>query len=245
MGRHGRCIRLAGVAGATTVLGYLAWRPRMLTWGATSEEAAEPLPGDEVTPNPRLQSTRATTIGAPPEVVWPWIIQMGIGRAGFYTHDWVERLLVRARYVEGRHSATRIHPELQRLDVGDVVPYGGGVYASVVDVEPFRHLVHAEAWVLRPLPGRRTRLIVRYRGMGYISEALGGLASDAAPLSRAIRFVVVHVPGVDMLARALDFFIGDPLHHYMESGMIRGIKDRAEGKGAATARSAVLPKSTR
>ena len=78
---------------AAEALGYLAWRPRMLRWGATEEEAAEPLPGDEITPHPRVRSTRAITIEAPPEEVWPWIVQMGMGRAGFYTHEWVERPL--------------------------------------------------------------------------------------------------------------------------------------------------------
>jgi len=107
---------LAG-AGAAAVVGYLAWRPRMLRWGATKQEAAEALPGDDRTPHPRVQSTRAITIDAPSEKVWPWIVQMGIERAGFYSHDWVERLLGRllsfdTRYVEGKHSATRIHPEL-------------------------------------------------------------------------------------------------------------------------------------
>jgi hypothetical protein len=82
----------------------------MLRWGATDVEAAEPLPGDDRTPNPRVQSTRAVTIDAPPERVWPWLMQMGIGRGGFYTHDWVERLLFHARYAEGRHSATRSIP---------------------------------------------------------------------------------------------------------------------------------------
>jgi hypothetical protein len=105
---------LAGGALATEVVAYLLWRPRMLRWGATSAEAGEPLPGDDRTPHPRVQSTRAVTIDVPPERVWPWLMQMGIGRAGFDTHDWVERLMFRARYVEGRHSATRIHPQLRR-----------------------------------------------------------------------------------------------------------------------------------
>lgn len=118
--------RLTGVALATQIVAYLLWRPRMLHWGATSEEASEPLPGDDRTPHPRVQSTRAVTIDAPPERVWPWLMQMGIGRAGFYSHDWVERLMCRARYVEGRHSATRIHPEVPPLQASDTVPTGGG-----------------------------------------------------------------------------------------------------------------------
>jgi hypothetical protein len=120
------------------------------------------------------------TIEAPPEQVWPWIVQTGMERAGFYSHDWVERLLARARYVEGRHSATRIHPELQDLEVGDLVPYGAGAIARVEEIEPFRHLVVGETFLLRPLPGDRTRLIVRYQGKGFISAAAGAVAPDAA-----------------------------------------------------------------
>ena len=214
----------------TQVAAYLAWRPRMLRWGTEGDEATEPLPGDDLVPNPRVQSTRAITIDAPPERVWPWIVQMGIYRAGFYTHDRVERLMFHARYVEGKHSATRIHPELQDLKVGDLVPYGAGAYAQVTQLEPNRHLVAGEAFVLRPLPGNRTRLIIRIRGIGYISAALEGLAADAPTGTKALAFAVRHLPGGMLLARGVDFFIGDPLHHYMEVGLLRGTKARAEGK---------------
>jgi hypothetical protein len=78
---------VAGAAVTAEVVAYLLWRPRMLRWGATADEAGEPLPGDDRTPRPRVQGTRAVTIGAPPERVWPWLMQMGIGRAGFYSHD--------------------------------------------------------------------------------------------------------------------------------------------------------------
>lgn len=214
----------------TEIAAYLAWRPTMLRWGTEGDEATERLPGDDVVPNPRVQSTRAITIDAPPERVWPWIVQMGIYRAGFYTHDRVERLMFRARYVEGKHSATRIHPELQDLKAGDLVPYGGGAYAVVREVEPNRHLVAGEAFVLRPLPGNRTRFIMRYRGTGYISAAFEGLAADAPMVTKALAFTVRHVPGGMLLARGVDFFIADPLHHYMEVGVLRGTKERAEGK---------------
>ena len=220
---------VAGVALAAEVAAYLAWRPSMLCWGTEADEASEPLPGDGLVPHPRVQSTRAIAIAAPPGQVWPWIVQMGIGRAGFYSHDRVERLMFGARYAEGKHSATRIHPELQDLKVGDLVPYGAGAYAPVHEIEPNQHLVAGEAFVLRPLPGNRTRLIVRSRGMGYITAAVEAVASDAPPLARAIAFIVRNVPGVTLVARGLDFFVGDPLHHYMETGMLRGIKARAEG----------------
>ncbi len=236
---------LAAGAIAAEVAAYLLWRPRMLRWGATAQEASEALPGDGYTPHPRTQSTRAVTIGAPPERVWPWLMQMGIGRGGFYTHDWVERLLFQAHYAEGRHSATRIHPELPPLKTGDSVPMGGGVFAPVSELEPYRHLVAQETYVLRPLPGGKTRLIARYRGMGYLSPAAHAVRVDARPLPRLIQFAVLRVPGVDLALRGLDFFAGDPLHHYMETGMLNGIKARAEGKyshaGNADAAPAVEP----
>jgi hypothetical protein len=175
-----------------------------------------------------VRSTRAITIDAPPERVWPWLMQMGIGRAGFYTHDWVERLMFRARYVEGRHSATRIHPQLPPLNIGDTVPMGAGAFATVSEVKPCEYLVAQETFVLRPLPGGRTRLITRYRGMGFLSPAAHAIRPDAGPLPRLIRFALLRVPGVDLAIRALDFFIADPLHHYMETGMLTGIKARAE-----------------
>jgi hypothetical protein len=213
------------------IAAYLLWRPAMLRWGTEGTEATEPLPGDDLVPRPTFQSTRAITIAAPPEQVWPWIVQMGIYRAGFYTHDLVERAMFRARYVEGKHSATRIHPELQDLKVGDKVPYGGGVYATVSQLEPNRHLVAGEQFVLRPLPGNRTRFLVRYRGMGYISAAAAGAGPDAAWVTRAVSSALRHVPGAMLLARAIDLFIGDPLHHYMEVGVLRGVKQRAEAAG--------------
>jgi hypothetical protein len=226
--RRGSLVAGGAVA---AVVGYLAWRPRMLRWGATRQEAAEALPGDDLTPDPRVRSTRAITIEAPPDRVWPWIVQMGIERAGFYSHDRLERLLTfGGRYVEGKHSATRIHPELQDLKVGDLVPYGAGVLARVEEIEPCQHLVAGETFVLRPLPGNRTRLLVRYQAMGFISAAAGGVAPDAPLPGRLLHLAMVRVPGLQLIARAIDFFVGDPLHHYMEAGMLRGIKQRAEGK---------------
>jgi len=184
MGIRWKLYSLAGGALAAEVAAYLLWRPRMLRWGATAKEASEPLPGDDRTPHPRVQSTRAVTIDAPPEQVWPWLMQMGIGRAGFYTHDWVERLMFRARYVEGKHSATRIHPEIPPLRAGDTIPMGAGAFATVSEAEPYRHLVAQETYVLRPLAGNKTRLIARYRGAGFVSPAAHAIRPDAGRLPR-------------------------------------------------------------
>jgi hypothetical protein len=136
--------------------------------------------------------------------------------------------MCRARYIEGRHSATRIHPELGSLKVGDTVPMGAGAFATVWEIKPYEHLVAQETFVLRPLEGGRTRLITRYRGMGFVSPAAHAISPDAGRVPRLIRFAVLRVPGVDLAMRALDYFVADPLHHYMETGMLTGIKARAE-----------------
>jgi hypothetical protein len=90
-----------------------AW---VLTWGATAEEAARPLPGDDLLDGADIVATRAIGIDAPPSAIWPWLVQMGPGRAGAYTYDWIENL-----FGLNMHSADRIHPEWQNLRVGDVL----------------------------------------------------------------------------------------------------------------------------
>jgi hypothetical protein len=75
--------------------------------------------------------------------------------------------------------------------------------------------VTQETFVLRPLPGGQTRLITRYRGMGFVSPAARAIRPDAGPAPRLIQFAVLRIPGVDLAARALDFFIAGPVHHYM------------------------------
>ncbi|GAA2606809.1 SRPBCC family protein [Paractinoplanes durhamensis] len=112
-------------------------RRRYLTYGATAEEAARDLPGDELMPAPALLSTRAVTITAAPATVWPWLVQMGSGRAGAYSYDWIENL----RGLD-MHSADDILPEYQHLAVGDVLPVGQAVPGMRVELcDPERALV--------------------------------------------------------------------------------------------------------
>lgn len=209
--------RLLTGAGIAAFAAYaLDLRPRLARWGATDEEFGAPLPGDERCPGMRLVSTRAITIDAPPEAVWPWIVQMGHGRAGFYSHDWVERLLG-IRYAEGR-SATRIHPEFQALRPGDRVPYHPLARLPVEVVDPPRVLIAGEWIVLRPLPGGHTRVLVRTRGGWF--ERLAHSAPVAGWLLLPLAALVDRVPG-------------ELLHHYMESGMLRGLKARVEATAGA------------
>jgi hypothetical protein len=127
--------RLAGAASLAAV-GLLcgpALRRMMLEWGATAQEAARALPGDELLPDPDLVATRAITIAAPPAAVWPWLVQIGIGRAGAYSYDWLDRL-----FGLDVRSTRRIVPELQDLCVGDVIPVandGTGLRVRLIERE--------------------------------------------------------------------------------------------------------------
>jgi hypothetical protein len=108
-------------------------RRRVLSWGATADETGRRLPGDELLEHPDIVSTRAVTIHAPARSVWPWLVQMGPGRAGAYTYDWIENL-----FGLNMHSADRIVPEWQHLEVGDVLrakPDGAGMRVELLEPE--------------------------------------------------------------------------------------------------------------
>ena len=89
-------------------------RPWQLTWGASPGEVSRPLPGDDLVPRPTFNATRAISIAAPPAEIWPWLVQVGLTRAGWYSYDLLDNL--------ARRSARRIIPDLQHLAVGDIVP---------------------------------------------------------------------------------------------------------------------------
>jgi hypothetical protein len=89
---------------------YRRWH---LRWGATDAEVASAMPGDEIVPEPSFTATRAITMAAPPEQVWPWIVQIGTRRAGFYSYDLFDNA--------ARPSADHILPEFQATRIGDWV----------------------------------------------------------------------------------------------------------------------------
>jgi hypothetical protein len=167
----------------TAVYVYLV-RPWHLNWGATEEETTAPLPGDELVPRPKTAATHAVTIAAPPDRVWPWVVQLGQDRAGFYSYTRLENLFgCRMR------NTYRIVPEWQRLAAGDGVRFHPKMpRVPVADLEQGRFLVlgglldpttgravepaaadpaacQATSWafVLREAGDGRTRLVVRLR----------------------------------------------------------------------------------
>jgi hypothetical protein len=183
---------------------FLNWRPWFMNWGATPEEQAMELPGDQLLPNPAYRFTRAITIHAPAAEVWPWIVQMGEDRAGFYSYTWLENLTGASI-----HNADMLHPEWQARAVGDYVLLArsnllGGIFARVartptVALEPGRMITHIPCrFVLQPVDARTTRLLVR----------------EPLPSTFA--------------GRAVSALAWDPMHFVMEQRMLRGIKERAE-----------------
>jgi hypothetical protein len=186
-------------------------------WGATPGEAAVSLPGDELVPQPDLQTTRAVEIGASPAEVWPWLVQMGQGRGGLYTYEWIENLLG-AKI----HNLDHIDPELQRLEIGDHIRLTPEVYLGripgqfyvVKEIRPEHALVMLQelptgalsswSFILSPSGASWTRLMVR-----------GRTSASATPAGR--------------IARQIELLLLEPGYFFMEHGMLRGIRKRAEG----------------
>jgi len=162
---------------ATTNHGYSLHIKIFQFWGATPEEIQSPVIGDDLCSDATLIATRSITINAPPQEVFPWIRQMGFGRAGWYSYDWLDNL--------GRKSATTIHEEWQSVHAGDKIPSGPISFTATI-VEAPRHYVleitslgkkspklhFTLAYELREDP-RGTRLVTRMRS--HCNFPLGSL----------------------------------------------------------------------
>jgi hypothetical protein len=203
-----------GIVGAAATAAYLLlFRPWYLRWGATTAETKRALPGDELLRNPKQTSTRAITIERSVEELWSWLVQLGQGRGGFYSYDFLENLIGC-----DIHSTDRILPEFQQLAVGDKVRLGreGYPYYTVAAIEPKKYLLLSASdpdpagespsvedfWLfyLEKIDSSTTRLIARNR-----RDYQPGVAN----------FIIWQV-------------ITEPLHFLMEQRMLRGIKHRAE-----------------
>jgi len=112
-------------------------RPWISRWNASEDEVLNQQAGDEIIRNPFLRTTRSVLVRAPADQVWPWIVQIGYGRGGFYSYDPLER----AAGLEGLHSADHVVPELQNLKVGDQVPISPVSPMRVEVLQPNRALV--------------------------------------------------------------------------------------------------------
>jgi hypothetical protein len=187
---------------------YRRWHQR---WGATDDEVGASMPGDDLIDDVAYLATRAITIEAPPEAVWPWLVQVGCLKAGFYADDLLDNL--------GHPSATTLLPELQHLEIGQWVPMSptpsDTTAFKVAGFEPNRWLLWHQplstwCWTLTRLPDARTRLVTRLR---------------------------IHLdwsrPAISLFSVVLNEFGDFP----MMRRMLLGIRDRAEAAHRAAAPS--------
>ncbi len=197
--------------GVSTVAFFTRVRRWYLRWGATDAEVARPMPLDEHVPDPMLNSTMAITIDAPPDKVWPWLVQMGDPpRAGYYSYTWIERLV--GLQIE---NVDTILPQFQALRVGEALDKGGTM--RVLAVEPGRHLVLGPpdsvdtvtctwAFGLYPTGQQATRLVTRCRARW------------------SYRRMMKEMP----LYTLLPWLLIEPGAFIMERKMLLEIKERAE-----------------
>lgn len=201
--------------GALSAAYIFFFRKRLLTWGIKSETACQYLPGDDLVPAPVLATTRGITIHANTEAIWPWLVQIGQGRGGFYSYDWLENL-----FHMDIHNASRILPEFQDLHPGDLIPFWRNAGVRVIDILPQSHLVlagslfgleksagapsYGGSWVfaLQPIDSAATRLIVRSAVAWFEPR---------------------------WLCQLFSWLLLEPTHFIMEMGMLEGIKRRVEG----------------
>jgi hypothetical protein len=184
-GMVGRVLLSLVILSAVFAITYVLARPWISTWGATRAEATRTLPGDELVLDPTSTNTLAVTIDAPPERVWRWLVQMGVGRGGFYNFLFVENTLMRI----GVHNADGIHPEWQDVEVGDHFWFTPKDYPGprqgpeVVDIQKNRALILCEGKSAKDCPGTwqfalsehnrgSTRLLFRDKGSSFADLVL-------------------------------------------------------------------------
>jgi len=211
----------AGLIGLAAGAAYwFVLKPRLARWGATDDEAHAILPGDDLVPYPKMNSTRAVTIYAPAGEVWPWLAQMGQDKGGFYSYDWLENLMGL-----DIHNASRVVRDYQQVQVGDKMKIGPDRSFTVAQVEANRSLVFQQQLNLRtgralqpydPIPNRYL-LVTWAFALREVNR-------------RSIRLVVRF--RLDYNASLLNFllwrFFIEPAHFVMERKMLLGIKQRAE-----------------
>ena len=190
-------------------------RPRFEQWGgATSDELARQMPGDALVANPTDVSTGAITIDAPPEDIWPWLVQIGYQRGGLYSYDWLDRLF---GFLD-RPSSTHVLLEFQQLAVGDKIPWdkrGTEMTAAVVE------------------PPSALALSLQTRGFVWVWQF--GLYSIAGRRTRFVSRGTQHVPSGPLWW--LFMRISEPAAFIMTRRFMLGVKQRAEALRAQSGRS--------
>ena len=194
---------------AFALLYWFPIRRWMSRWGATPSDLTRVMAGDGLLAAATYSGTMAVVVAAPPEDVWPWLVQIGYQRGGLYSYDWLDRVF---GFLD-RPSATRILTEFQHLSVGDTIPLGQGPGWPVAVVEPYRALVLD----MRNLGGIDW---VWQFGVYAIDEHRTQLVSRSRVRARTL------------WARLLTYMI-EPAGFVMTRRMLLGIRERAEDLRAA------------
>lgn len=153
-------ITAVALAAAVAALYVFVIGPWQRQWGAGPVIARAPMPGDDLLRADAPSTTRAIEIDAPPDRVFPWLRQIGLGRGGWYSYDWIDN--------DGRRSIDRIDPALQVLSVGDRIEMLPGFGPVVREIVPEHHVLSGgdnDTWCLliQALPDGRSRLLSRWR----------------------------------------------------------------------------------
>jgi hypothetical protein len=212
--------KIVGAAGAAALV-YGVWlRPRLWRWGATDEEVADPYPGADLVPGGERAATMAVTIEAPPDQVWPWLIQMGGDRGGWYSWDRLDN--------GGRPSATEVHPEWQDLALGDYVRYwtrNGPVDAwEVAALEPNRFLG------LRELRDLRGHLLdpARPRPTAYVEGLWAFLLTERPDGQTRLVISGYQAMRPQWLERFVNYWLYIPVTWPMQARMLAVLKRNIE-----------------
>jgi hypothetical protein len=213
-----RLARLVAVVAAATGVYAAAVRPRLVRWGATDDELEAPYPGRDLVPDGARSATMAVTINAPPERVWPWLVQMGTDRGGWYSWDRLDNF--------GRRSADRLHPQWQQVRIGDrlVARPDGSQWWEVAALEPRRFLGLRMSLDLRGRPfdpaGERPR---------HFTDSTWGFLLEELPDNRT-RLVVSGYWALRprWLRPVVSFVLLEPSHWVMQTRQFANLRRRTE-----------------
>ena len=207
-------------AGTAFIVTYIfAIRPWHLRWGSTDDEVDLPLPGDDLVANAKLKATHAITINASPAQIWPWLVQIGQGRGGFYSYDWIENTMGL-----DIHTANQILPDYQDLKVGDLIPLSEDEFGVPVAIlEPEKTLVlHGDT--REPGPGNAPVMkegdhMAAVWGFHLIPQEDGS--------TRLVERIFIEWNESPLNTVFYRIFL-EPGSFIMEQKMLRGIKERVE-----------------
>jgi hypothetical protein len=216
---------VVALSGAVASVYAIGVRPRMLRWGASDEEVRQPYPGADLMPGAQRSPTMAVTIDAPPSDVWPWLVQMGCDRAGWYSWDRLDNA--------GMPSAERIHPEWQNLAVGNRLAStpNGRAWFEVAALDPERFLGLRATIDLRdghPFDpaGPRPRLYF---------DGLWGFQLTGLPGGRTRLVVSGYASARPRLLQGIaDVLFWEPAHWIMQRRQFANLKRRAERRSLRT-----------